>query len=170
MGLLLTALPRPGLAAEGGSEEALPDSDIVATAVLSAEPGRLTAIASDLRQLEALWPEGCTRRWVHGARASGVGASAELVYTMGPMRRRLAVTVSRVEAGELVELDHAGNKGFITRLSLSAGEVGTAAELHTWIQPPPKPFRKMYFNRVQPAWQACQAGLLDNLGEAAAAP
>lgn len=165
---LLGFLAAPALAAGPGGDDALPDADIVAAAVVSADPARLTALASDLQRLEALWPEDCTRKWVHGAKSSGVGASAELVYTMGPMKRRLAVTVSRVEEGRLVELDHAGKKGFITRLSLKPGEVGTAAELHTWIQPPPKPFRKMYFNKVQPEWQACQAGLLEALDGAAA--
>ena len=148
----------------------LPDADIVAVAVLQAAPEELMAMASDLEQLEDLWPEGCTRDWVHGTVHKGPGASAQLVYTMGPMKRRLAVTVSRVEAGRLVELDHAGNRGFTTRFLFTPGELGTSVELHTWMNLPPKPFRKIYVNKVQPPWQACQAGVLEALGAAAAAP
>lgn len=143
-------------------------SDIVAIRSIAASPEAVVAVLSDLHRVETLWPADCTRDWLHGAVSAGPGASAELTYTMGPMRRRLAATLSRVEAGRFVELDHAGKRGFITRWVLTPGELGTSVEAHTWIQPPPWPFGKLYTNRVQPVWQGCQEGFLEALSQAVA--
>lgn len=143
------------------------DSDIVARTVVPASPAEVAKTLSDLRAHEGLWPEGCTRKWVHGTVNVGPGAAAELVYTMGPMRRRLAMTLSRAEGERLVELDHAGNKGFVSRFTLTPGELGTEVVFHTWVNAPPKPFRKLYTRRVQPVWQSCQQGFLDALAAGA---
>jgi len=164
----LLALGLSGGSALADTESSAQSSDIVAIRSVGATPEALVAVLSDLRRVETLWPTDCTRDWLHGAVSVGPGASAQLTYTMGPMRRRLAATVSRVEAERFVELDHAGKRGFITRWVLTPGELGTSVEAHTWIQPPPWPFKKLYTNRVQPVWQDCQAGFLEALSEAVA--
>ncbi len=151
------------LVASGGQAAAEePDADVVAVRMVSSGPEALLPLVSDLKRIETLWPEGCTRKWVHGDTSQGVGATAELVYTMGLMRRKLDVSLSRVEEG-MVELDHGGDRGFYTRFNISPGELGTTVEMHTYLHPPPKPFLKLYFNRIQPKWRGCQEGLLENL-------
>jgi hypothetical protein len=73
------------------------------------------------------------------------------------MHRKLTATISKVDPPKRVTLDHAGKRGFLTTWTLRpAGEQATDVEVHTWIQPPPWPVRRLYSNRIQPAWEQCQ--------------
>jgi len=159
--LLLLLLLLAGLAHAGG--DALDDSDIVATRTVSASDEAIRAWLSDLHNHEKAWPAGCTKKWVYGEKTQGVGASAALVYSPASLRRKLTATLIQVDPPKRVELDHAGKKGFVTTWTMAPADAGTQVEMHTWIQGPPKPFRRTYANRVHPAWQWCEEGFLENM-------
>lgn len=89
-------------------------------------------------------------------------ASADLTacYRLGLWSRRLDIAWTRRD-DKVVEIEHLGNRGFITRFSLEEVDHGTEVHVKTWMNPPPKPFRKFYYTRVRPAWTQCYAeGLL----------
>ena len=136
------------------------NADVVASATVHAPPQAVLDWLSDLRHQETALAD-CTRDWEHGAKSVGVGASAELVYKAGPFRRKLVGTISQAELKRLM-VDHAGKKGFITTWTFSPAADGadTTVELRTLLNLPPKPFRKVYMNKVQPVWQTCYAAAL----------
>jgi hypothetical protein len=140
-------------------------ADIVARQTVQASPEAVLAAVSDLHLQESLLVD-CTRRWEHGAMNSGPGASATLVYKVGVWRRKLAATISEVSPGRRVVVDHAGDKGFITVWTALQGNEGTEVELRTLLNLPPRPFRKIFVNRVQVGWQACYADALVRLDAA----
>jgi carbon monoxide dehydrogenase subunit G len=157
--LLLSLLPGAAFAAP------IPDdtnADVVATFTVGSSPEAVIQIVSDLKAQEALLST-CTQKWEHGTVSVGVGANARLVYKVGPWRRRLTGTITQVDPGRRVTLDHAGNKGFITTWTVSAADAGAQVELRTLLNLPPKPFRKVYVNRIQARWQACYAEALVKL-------
>lgn len=131
-----------------------PNADVVAAQVVPVTVDVLYPKLLDLRTYEAALD--CTKKWEHGDRSKGIGASARTTYKVKMMRRRLVMVVSKAEENEHVDLDHAGNKGFVTRWKLEPQGDSTRVEVHTYIQAPPKPFKSYYFNKVQPAWAACQ--------------
>ncbi|MCB9781283.1 MAG: SRPBCC family protein [Alphaproteobacteria bacterium] len=176
--LAQTPLPEPDADSDGGPV-ALPDADapvtlpvpkipdlpdgkvpddwngdIVATITLSAAPDAVTDWVSDLRNQQVVL-RGCTDKWEHGTKHVGVGASAVLRYTAGPFKRKLTATISEVKPGRQVVVDHPGNKGFVTTWTATDVQGGTELELHTFLNLPPKPFRKVYVRKVQPVWGVC---------------
>ena len=155
------------LALAAGPAQAAPvpddhDGDVVASFHLSAAPDAVITAVSDLHRQESLLA-GCTRKWEHGSVGVGVGASAQLVYKVGLWRRKLVGTVTEVSPGRRVVVDHAGNKGFVTTWTATQADGGTDLELRTLLNLPPKPWRKLYVNRVQGEWQACYAEALVKL-------
>jgi len=138
------------------------EGDVEVQATLAASGETLSAALLDLKQQELLWPEGCTRKWEHSSTSQGVGASARLTYRAGSWRRRLTATLSQADERRIV-LDHAGKRGFVITWDMKQAEGGTALEMHTWIMAPPRPFKRAYFERVQPKWAACHQGFLENL-------
>jgi len=161
MTVLLLAL----LSFSGALAAPIPDdtnADIVATGHVAAEPMAVWEVVSDLTRQEKLL-SGCTKNWQHGEKHQGIGASAALIYTVKGWRRKLTATISKAEPGVRVLVDHAGNKGFITTWTLSPDGTGTQVELRTLLNLAPRPFRKIYVNRIQPEWQACYATALGEL-------
>lgn len=140
------------------------NADVVATFTVAASPQAVTDLVSDLAVQESLLG-GCTRKWEHGTVSQGVGASAQLVYKVGAWRRKLVATITEVDLGKRVIVDHASRKGFITTWTVTPGEGEDTSqvELRTLLNLAPKPFRRVYVNRVQPAWQACYAEALVKL-------
>ena len=131
-----------------------PNADVVAAQVVPLTAEVLYPHLLDLRTYEAALD--CTRKWEPGDRTTGLGASARTTYKVRLMRRRLVMVISKAVENDHVDLDHAGDKGFVTRWSLEPQGDSTRVEVHTYIQAPPKPFKRYYFNKVQPAWAACQ--------------
>lgn len=138
-------------------------SDIVATGIVHAPPEVVSPRLADLDEVILVAPETCMRRWEVGPDVAGVGATFEVTYLLEAFRRRLKGTVTKDEVGRLVEWDHAGNRGFVTRWSFEAVEGGTQVRAHTFIMAPPRPLRRYYTNRVQPAWVACYEELIQAL-------
>lgn len=142
------------------------NADVVASKVIAAPVETLYPHILDLKQLQAISDEGCVGRWVFGKLTSGVGATASMRYHAGAMHRRLEMTLTKADENKRITLDHAGNKGFITTWDFTPQDTSTQVEVHTWLAIPPKPFRRYYFNKVQPAWVVCQQKALQNLADA----
>jgi hypothetical protein len=148
-----------------GAEPTVDPSDIVATGTVKAPPEVVSERLSDLDEVLLVAPEKCFRRWEIGPQVVGEGAQFRVVYLVQAFRRRLYGTVSKVVPGKRVEWNHDGNKGFVTRWSLEPVDGGTKVTAHTYIQGPPKPFRRYYTNTVQPAWKVCYEDLISGLDE-----
>ncbi len=147
-----------------------PSADIVAEATVPATPEAMTAVLSDLARVGTLLPRECVGAWVVGSPPSGQGATATVRYDMAAMHRKLAMTVSRVEADDsraIVDWDHAGNKGFITRWTITATDTGSTVKLASPLNPPPWPFTKYYFDTVKPEWEGCQLQFIEAVAKAA---
>ncbi|MBM4393821.1 MAG: SRPBCC family protein [Deltaproteobacteria bacterium] len=147
-----------------------PSADIVNEGTVAASPEAMVAVLTDLARVGTLLPRDCVGQWTPGVPASGAGATAEVRYDMAAMHRKLNMTVTRVEADAgraLVDWDHAGNKGFVTRWTVTAAEGGSAVKLASPLNPPPWPFTKYYFDAVKPEWDACQAKFIAAVGKAA---
>ena len=155
----LLTLPAHAAPAQGSS----PNSDVTATRLLPFDATVVYQHLLDLRNHEKLWSEDCAKKWSHGDVSVGPGASAQLVYTPSLMNRKLTATLARAEPERLIDLDHAGNKGFVTRWSLAEEGDGTRVDVHTYIHAPPKPFTRFYFEKVRPAWQLCHQQALATL-------
>lgn len=141
------------------------DADVIATAVVQSPPEAVVETLSDLARLSTLFDDSCTTRWAWGARTAGVDGRGRVTWRPGLLNRRLTVVVSRVDE-DLVELDHLGNRGFITRFEVEQDPAGTAVTAHTYIQGPPWPFRELYHLQIKPAWEQC---FVDALGRIDAA-
>jgi hypothetical protein len=144
-------------------------SDVVLTRSIEAPAERIHPLVSDLRSLEGLFPADCATGWEHGARSRGVGARARVTYTIGPLKRTLPVVVIK-DQPIVVELDHEGNKGFVTQWQLAGADGTTQVTLGTYLMPPPWPFKGVYYNKVMPAWEDCYQRTLDALEARAEAP
>lgn len=152
---MLLSLPLVALGAALASPPAQESSgDVVASRVVSLPADQIYARLLDLHNIEAALD--CTRKWQYGVKESDVGASATLVYKIDAFRRKLTMTLSKVDPDKKVTFDHAGNKGFVTTWTLSPEEDGTRVEVHSYLNMPPRPFQKMYARKIQPDWAACQ--------------
>ena len=127
-------------AAETFDEDA--EGDVIAVRTVSAPGTTVLATLADLRNHPGFWPDGCVTNWEFGERQTGIGATASVTYRapMGWYRKLTAVVSDITE--RRVDIDHPGNKGFVTTYTLTAVESGTEVEMHTWIYAPPKPFRR----------------------------
>ncbi len=162
--LLPLLLASPTLAADPSIENA--DADVEAIKVVPVPAEELYARLLDLQNLQAALD--CTRKWEFGSRVRDVGASASLVYRIGPFRRKLTMTLSKADENRKVTYDHAGNKGFVTTWTLSQVEDGTKVDVHTYLHLPPWPARRIYLNKIQPEWVACQARAIDRISKSVA--
>lgn len=135
-------------------------SDVIVERTIEAPAESIFDAVSQFRYLSELFPEHCVEDW-----AIGSPSTARLTYHMGPMRRRLTAKVTRAESGRLVEIDHEGDKGFVTQFRFEPRGDATHVTLATWIHPPPRPFRRVYFKRVRPAWLTCYSEALEELAD-----
>ena len=164
--LALSLLARPALA---GKFDAL-SADVSATATLSAPPEQVFSYLLDLKHLQAMIP--CIGRWEMSQRTFGEGASAMVRYDLGAMHRKLPVSLSRADAPYRIDLEHLGNLGFTTVITMKAlaptasGAPQTTVTILTPLNPPPWPVRKYYYDAVQVEWNKCYATTLDNLARA----
>lgn len=153
--------------------EPAPNADVVATKVVQVAPQAFYDQLLNLRNLEGAL-SACTRKWEFGDKTEGVGAGATLVYKMKSFRRRLTMTLSKVDEGRRVTFDHPGNKGFVTVWTLTPAGDGqdaqaTEIDVHTYLQLPPWPLKRYYLNKIQPEWRACQEQAISKLAKGAAA-
>lgn len=140
------------------------DADVVASLTFQASPERVFEHLADLRNVVAASPERCMRKWELGDDPEGKGATFRVVYLMEAFRRRLDGTVSVAEEPRRIEWDHEGNRGFLTRFSLTGNDSGgTEVEVHTFLLPPPWPFKRYYRNTVRPRWEQCYLALLGQM-------
>ena len=151
-------------AAETFDEDA--EGDVVVTRTIAASGASILATLSDLRNHPGLWPDGCVTHWEFGERQTGVGATSKVTYR-GPLGwfRTLTLVISDIDTHR-IDIDHPGNKGFVTTYAMEPADGGIHVELHTWIYAPPKPFRGVYFNRIHPHFESCHSGFLENLAAA----
>lgn len=129
--------------------------DIQASGTVSATPEAVSAYLMDLDHLRSILSEDCVGLWENGSVTQGLGASALVRYDMGMLHRKLTMTLSRAESGRWVEFDHPGNKGFVTRWTVTASGEGSSVTVLTPLNQPPWPFKGYFFRVVQPEWQQC---------------
>ncbi|MDP2304846.1 MAG: SRPBCC family protein [Pseudomonadota bacterium] len=147
------------------------ETDIHAERVIAAPPEAVFSYLLDLGHLRAIFPTDCVGKWEPGERTFGEGANAIVRYDMAAMHRTLPMTLVRAEAPRIIDLDHLGPRGFITRWTLTPeppGEEGSATKvrLETPLNAPPAPFRGYFQNVVRPEWMGCYTRTLDNLAGA----
>ncbi|MCB9666176.1 MAG: hypothetical protein H6732_18855 [Alphaproteobacteria bacterium] len=158
---LALAVLLPATAA--GAEESAPSADVVARRVVSRTPEEVTAAFADLTYAAGLFDGDCLRGWSLGVPAAGLGATARVTYVPGPLRRRLLLQVADVVSGRRVDWEHAGPKGFTTRVAARAVEGGTEVTLTTYLSEPPWFVRHAFHEAVHPAWTACYDAALARL-------
>jgi hypothetical protein len=157
-------LAAPSLAAAG--QWAGKNADVVAVRVLPVETPVLYERLLDLETFRAMLPADCATDWELGQPTKGVGAHGSVRYDIEGMHRHLDFVLNKAEAPRQIDLDHAGNKGFVTRLSFRPVETGTELEMHTYLNAPRWPFTAYFYKKVQPAWVGCYERALQNLGAA----
>jgi len=145
------------------------DSNITARATLEASPDALYAILEDVHSLERIFPEDCASDFDYGERKAP-DADVRLTYHFGPLDRSLDARWTKREPNRLVEIDHFGKRGFITRWTLGEVEGGTEVEVTTYINPPPWPLKRYYYTRIRPVWTQCYLDTLEALGDLVADP
>jgi hypothetical protein len=91
---------------------------------------------------------------------------ADLRYEAARWHRNLTMVLSKVSENQRIELEHPGRKGFITTWTFTERESFSDVELHTWVNAPPWPLRKYFYEKVQPAWRDCHGRTLENLEKA----
>jgi hypothetical protein len=139
------------------------NGDVVANVDVSAPPEVVYPLVSDLAVFREIWPESCVDDWLVGAQTSGQGARATITYHIDVLRRRLSAVISSAQPDRVVDVDHEGKKGFVTRFQLEPSAEGTHVTMTTFLDPPKWPLTAPFFTRIQPAWQTCQQGALDAL-------
>ena len=142
------------------------NADVVAVRVLPVETPVLYERLLDLDTFRAMLPADCAADWELGEPRKGVGANGSVRYDIEGMHRRLDFVLNKAEAPQRIDIDHLGNRGFVTRMALRPVESGTEVELHTYLEPPRWPFTAYFFNKVQPAWVDCYERALQNLAAA----
>ena len=141
-------------------------ADIVTERVVAPSPESIAKVLADLALYAKALPPACIGRFVPGTPAAGKGARARLRYDMAAMHRSLDMTLSRLDVEPtraVVDFDHAGNRGFVSRWFMESQEAGTHLKVTTAMNPPPWPFTKYYFDAVKPEWDACQGQIVDNV-------
>lgn len=130
-------------------------ADVSSTRGIPAPADAVYAQLVDFEALQQVFPADCATEWAVGPEHAGVGARAVVTYRMASLKRRLTATLSKAEPDRVVDLDHEGKKGFVTRFELAPAANGTRVTLTTFLNQPPWPFRGVFFNRVRPAWIDC---------------
>jgi uncharacterized protein YndB with AHSA1/START domain len=139
------------------------DPDVSAERIVPAAPEVVFQHLLDLANLRAMFPTDCVGLWEPGERTFGEGANALVRYDMAAMHRKLPMTLVHADAPRTIDLDHLGNRGFVTRFTLTPVEGGTNVRIDTPLNAPPWPLDGYYFRVVQPEWQGCYQRALGNL-------
>lgn len=144
------------------------DANVVATRTLpNTTPAVVYVALSTPAALMALYPEDCAT-WGVPLTGAVPGATGLVTYHAAGMHRKLDATWKTADADRpRVELDHLGNKGFVTRFDLVADGANTTVTLTNYLNAPPSPFKGYYFKRVKPAWDGCHARVLEALEKVA---
>lgn len=143
-------------------------TDVEVTRTLDASPEAISAVIHDLASWPGLLPGDCAIDWALNASTRGVGTRARVRYVIGPMRRPLALVITRDEPGVIFELEHEGDRGWFTqvRYAPATDTAGaTAVTLSTPLSQPPWPLRGMFHRRVRPAWERCYQQALERLAD-----
>ena len=143
--------------------------NVEAEAQVDATPEAVTEYLSDLARVAALFPDTCALRWSFDPPSAGVVSTGEVVYRAGWLRRKLSVAYGDEVPGSYIDLDHAGDKGFVTRFKVEATDERTSTvTMTTFLSPPRWPLVKLYGNQVQPIWRDCHLRTLDALASSLA--
>jgi hypothetical protein len=128
-------------------------ADVQAVATVARPVAQVAARLDSTTDLAELLPQTCVKDWEHGVAPTG---PARMTYRILSFRRRLTGRIVERIPGQVIELDHEGRKGFVTRFHLTpVDETHTRVELTTFINPPGWPFRSYYADKVKPLWEAC---------------
>lgn len=139
------------------------DSDVTATAILEHPRSELAAHLRSTTGHEALLPASCVSEWEHGLQPTG---PARMTYRILSFKRRLTAKIVERDPDHVIELDHEGSKGFVTRWVLDEVAPGrTQVTLTTYLNPPGWPFRRYYSEKVQPLWTECYVQALQALDD-----
>jgi hypothetical protein len=138
-------------------------ADVVTEVTVAAAPEVVTRLLADLPAVAEAFPSACFTRWSLGVPDRGLGAMARLTYTPHWMSRRLTLEVGDVAEGQRVVWEHPEDGGFQTTFGVSAVDGGSRVTVETPINPLPWPIRKLYQNRIRPAWEACYRDGLQRL-------
>ena len=150
-----------GIAAAGRWDDA--PSDVVVSRTLSASAETIHRQVADLSTWPDLFPDDCAIDWQLNAVTTGVGTRARVRYTVGGMRRPLALVITADDPGRLFEVEHEGDRGWFTQVRYAADGQGTQVTLNTPLKPPPWPLTGLFHRQIRPAFEACYATVLENL-------
>lgn len=165
---LLALLP----VALAGGRYANAVADVTASSTIAAPPEQIFSYLLDFKNLQASIP--CVGKWEMSQRTFGEGASAMVRYDVAAMHRKLPVSLSRADAPYRIDLEHLGNLGFTTVITLkdqsAGGPPNTLVTMLTPLNPPPWPFRPYYYIAVQVEWTQCYVDTIKNVAAALNAP
>jgi len=119
---------------------------------------------ASLERALALMP--CADEPVITSNTLSEGGAFDVTYTVGFMNRQLSGSVRSAIPGQVVDWDHEGERGFITRWKIEPEGEGARVTLTTYLNQPPFPVRRYFYNRVQPNWTVCHQDALQGLAEA----
>lgn len=139
------------------------DPDIRVEVDVALPAAEVSARLADLERASSLFAPSCLTRWSFGIPAAGVGGRARVTYTPSLMSRRLTVVVDEHDPGQRVVWDHEGPRGFWATFDLEERQGRTYILMETPLQPPPWPFRDLFFLKVKPAWESCIEDALHRL-------
>jgi len=150
------------LSALAASPWADANADIVAERLLPAPAATIADKLDSTEDIAAILPTECTVDWLH---TDPLGP-ARVTYQIKSFKRRLTAKLSIPRPKRVIELDHEGKKGFVTRFLLTeVPDEGTRVQLTTFLNGPGWPLRKYYYETVQPQWVACYEQALITLEE-----
>lgn len=135
------------------------ETDVTASTTFDGEVAPLVLWLEDPAHYAGLFPESCARKVKVG------DAEVRFTYITPPWKRKTTAFVARLEQDSgVVDWEHTGIGGFTSRFQIAPVEEGRVRVTFThYVDMPPWPLRKPYFNEVQPAWQACTEQVLANL-------
>ena len=119
------------------------------------------SLANYLRRMGA-------EEWVLGPNTQGPDAMARVTLHMKAFRRRMTWVYINEQRDRTITMNGLGDKGFATRFVIQRTEDDrTEMVMASYLNPPPWPLKKYYFETVVPEWKRCWAETLDNLDAAA---
>ncbi len=139
------------------------ETDVEVTKLVELEPDAIHAKLDDLAKWAARWPDDCATQWEPGPTTASTEGTGTIRYTFGPLRRRLDLEVTRDEPGHVFEIEHPGKRGWFTQVTYRRVDEGTEVVMLTPLNPPPWPFKPMFFNKIRPAMADCYERWLEGL-------
>ncbi len=149
-GLALAANPYEGV-----------NADVVASRYLNADASTIYDVLLDLETSLALIP--CADEPIVTNDFRGEGGAFQTTYVLGWMNRVLQGKVSSALEDQVIDWDHAGERGFVTRWKLEVEGAGTRVTLTTYLSGPPFPLRRYFYKRIHPKWTICHQEALQAL-------